>query len=251
MGKKIDLTGVSQNYLTALYETGETKHGCRIWRCRCRCGKEISVRSDQFLAETTKSCGCWRAQYQREKHTKHGLTVSHCRLYTSVRAHFQKITNGEYKNWVIDPRYTNDAEGAVIFCNDLIALQPDMCERYETDKTLDLDKDNNDSNIFQPESIVFRESVENRGRTKHNVRLLSGARFVDLCQMVGEQAKSKTYKRWRQWFRRHNGEGHPELIKRANELIALYTKTLKLLQLLEDVRLLRACVQKSIPESRK
>lgn len=250
MGKKLDLTGVCRNWLTALYVTGKAKNGRRIWRCRCRCGKEISVRSDNFLTGTTKSCGCWKAQYQRENHTRHGLTVSHLRLYTSVRAHFQKITKGEYKNWAIDSRYTNDAEGAVLFCNDLIALQPDMCKRYETDRTLDLDKDNSDSNIFRPEDIVFRDSAENRGRTKNNVRLLCGARFIDLCRMLGEQEGSKAYKRWRQWFRRHNGEGHPELIKRANDLISLYTKTLKLLQLLEDVRLLRACVQKSLSEPR-
>ena len=48
--------------------------------------------------------------------------------------------------------------------------------------------------------------------------------------------QTKTYAKFRIYFIRHNGAGHPELLKKANELVALYSKCLKLLKLRDEVR---------------
>jgi hypothetical protein len=178
-----------------------------------------------------------------ETHTKHGLTVSHPRLYKSIREHFRFILNKVYgyRRWTIDPRYSADIEGVIKFCENVISLQPEMCARYETDKSLDLDKDNGGL-IFCPECIVFRDSSENRGKRYCNLTLSDGTYFTTFLHRAGVQTSvghsdhTSVYDKYRRWLKKHNDEGHPELIKRANELIALYTKTLELLKLRDDVK---------------
>ena len=57
-GKGYDLTGEVFEYLTALELIG-SKHGKSLWKCVCKCEKEVKVISTNLLRETTKSCGCW------------------------------------------------------------------------------------------------------------------------------------------------------------------------------------------------
>ena len=129
----------------------------------------------------------------------------------------------------------------------MIALQFEACARYEADKTLNLDKDNDAENVFRPESVVFRPASENQGKQYTNYKLDDGCSLSEFCRRVGiptreDGKKSKSYHRIQEVYRRHH-KAHPELVQKANELIALYTKTLKLLQLLEDARQLKADVE--------
>ena len=252
-GKKIDLTGQRFGRLVVICECGRTKRGQVLWKCRCDCGNECVVDGCNLRKKKrpTRSCGCLVAENTKLQNTKHGLTNEHWKLYDSILHHFKWIRQSYsgYSQWVLDSRYSDDTEGVAKFCYDLIALQPEMCERYERDGTLDLDKDNSDEYIFCPQCIKFVSSSENRSKKPNNLFLQDDTktRFVDFLKRVGiptriNGKKNPQYDNARSWFKKYNGSGHPELIKRANELIALYTKTLKLLQLLEDVRLLRACV---------
>ena len=51
-----DLTGLRFGKLVALYPTGETRRGFKIWRCKCDCGNLTDVSVGNFFH--TKSCGC-------------------------------------------------------------------------------------------------------------------------------------------------------------------------------------------------
>ena len=257
MGKKIDLTGHRFGRLVVIREAGR-KNGHVVWLCRCDCGNEVTVRGNCLTSGHTSSCGCFQRDRTSEASLKHPIRAKHNRLFRSVCDHFRKIVNREdcYRYWTLDQRYSPDPYGVERFCIDLIAHQPEMCERYEKDKSLDLDKDNGNLRVFRPECVKFVSIQDNRSKQLHNLKLSDGTPFGVFCRSVGVKTceghmkKTLLYDKYKQWFLTHNGEGHPELIKRANELIALYTKTLKLLQLLEDVRLLRACVQKSLSEPR-
>ena len=252
MSKKIALTGQRFGLLLVLYECGRSKGGNVLWKCRCDCGNECVVDGCNLRRKNpTRSCGCLVSNHIREIATKHGLYRKHRKLYRSIFNHFKWIRQScsGYSQWVLDSRYSDDTEGVAKFCYDLIALQPEMCKRYERDRTLDLDKDSSDEYIFCPQCIKFVSSTENRSKKPNNLFLQDDTktRFVDFLKRVGiptriNGKKNPQYDKYRKWFKKYNGEGHPELIKRANKLIALYTKTLKLLQLLEDIRLLRACV---------
>lgn len=244
MSKKIDLRGQRFGRLTVLCEDGRTKDGKVKWKCQCDCGNIASVLGKCLRNGVTKSCGCLQKDRARECMETHGLTSvgSSRRLYISVATHFRSIREGlsGYKGWVLDPRYTDDTKGIAKFCADLLEIQPDECRRYEMDKSLDLDKDNGEK-VFCPEIVRFRELRENRSKQYNNIMLKGGVRLVDLCHNVGVDYHSKSLDKYRQWAKRY-GDGHPELVQKANELIALYTKTLKMVKLLEDARRLRACV---------
>ena len=248
MPKKIDLTGQTINRLVVIREAGRDKGGHVLWLCRCLgktgddCGNECVVSSDALRKQRTQSCGCLQRDRTRECKTIHGLTTKHKRLYNSILLHFKFISDGisSYQRWTIDTRYPNNAQGVANFCLDLIELQPNMSELYESDRSLDLDKDNG-GKVFCPECIVFRKATENRSKQHTNLKLLDGTPFVEFCRKLGYKTcengiPTRTYNKFRTYFRRHNGAGHTELLKKANELVALYSKCLKLLKLRDEVR---------------
>lgn len=57
-GPAYDLTNQTFTYLTALYYAGNGK-----WHCKCKCGREIDVRTNRLRTLHTQSCGC----LQKEK----------------------------------------------------------------------------------------------------------------------------------------------------------------------------------------
>ena len=250
MPKKLELAGQESGRLLVLYECGRAKNGDVLWKCRCECGNECIVRGTRLKDQSTQSCGCLKRDRVRDRirdrarecNTTHGLTTKHKRLYKSIHFHFKRISDGcsGYQGWTIDTRYPNNAQGVVNFCLDLIELQPNMSELYESDRSLDVDKDNG-GKVFCPECIVFRKATENRSKKHNNLKLLDGTRFVEFCRELGYKTfengrRTKTYEKFCMYFIRHNGAGHPELLKKANELVALYSKCLKLLKLRDEVR---------------
>ena len=242
MPKKLELAGQESGLLLVLYECGRAKDGEVLWKCRCTCGNERVVSSGNLKNQRTQSCGCLKREIVRERSTIHGLTAKHKRLYDSIRRHFKSISEGRsgYQGWMIDTRYPNNAQGVANFCLDLIELQPKMSELYESDRSLDVDKDNG-GKVFCPECIVFRKATENRSKKTNNLGLLDGTPFVEFCHKLGYKTcengrPTRTYRKFSEYFRYHNGAGHPELLKKANELVALYSKCLKLLKLRDEVR---------------
>ena len=251
MPEKIDLTGQPFGRLLVLYECGRSKGGNVLWKCRCECGNECVVSSADLKNQHTQSCGCLRLERTRERMTIHGLYTKHRRLYISIRHHFKWISDGRsgYQGWTIDARYPNNAQGVENFCRDLIELQPKMSELYESDRSLDVDKDNG-GKVFCPECIVFRKATENRSKQHNNLKLLDGTPFVEFCRKLGYKTcengrPTRTYSKFKKYFNHHNGAGHPELLKKANELVALYSKCLKLLKLRDEVRQLAEQVKAS------
>ena len=244
MSAKKDMTGQVIGRLTVVRENGRSKGGQVMWLCKCSCpiGNEVTVRGASLRNGTATSCGCLARDKLIERNTKHGLKKSNLRLYNSVSRHFYNIRQGidGYQNWKLDARYSDDVEGVVKFCRDLLALKPEACTRYEADKTLNLDKDNDAENVFRPESVVFIPASENQGKQYTNYKLDDGCSLSEFCRRVGiptreDGKKSKPYHRIQEVYRKHH-KAHPELVQKANELIALYTKTLKMVKLLEDAR---------------
>ena len=144
MRKKLELAGQNSGRLLVLYECGRSKDGHVLWKCRCDCGNECVARGDNLKNQRTQSCGCLHRDRSRECKTIHGLNTKHRRLCNSIQLHFKCISEGRsgYQGWTIDTRYPNNAQGVANFCLDLIELQPKMSELYESDRSLDVDKDN-------------------------------------------------------------------------------------------------------------
>ena len=242
MGEKKDMTGLTIGYLYVNEECGRTKGGKVLWRCTCRCGNEAIVSGVSLRRGNTVSCGCYCHQRASECNRKHGLSVEHPKLFGAIQRHFNSIVNGSrsYRRWSIDKRYTPDANGSAKFCLDLILLYPDLCKRYEVEDLV-IDKDGDTDCVFRPETIKFVTRLENDNNRYNTVRLSDGTPLATFCRSVGvitsEKGKqTNTYARYGQWFRKHNGEAHPELVKAANQTILEMRQCLELLRLLDDVR---------------
>lgn len=59
MRKRLDLSGQRYGKLTVLHPA-ENIGACTAWLCRCDCGQETVVRTDNLRNGRTKSCGCQR-----------------------------------------------------------------------------------------------------------------------------------------------------------------------------------------------
>lgn len=73
MGKLIDLTGQTFNYLTVLYRDNTKKSKEAYWVCQCKCGNIKSVRSSCLRQNLIYSCGC----YNKENARKLGIKNKH------------------------------------------------------------------------------------------------------------------------------------------------------------------------------
>ncbi len=57
----LDLRGKQFGYLTAIEPTEKRSRTDVVWRCRCKCGKEIEVPAGLLARGNTTSCGCLAA----------------------------------------------------------------------------------------------------------------------------------------------------------------------------------------------
>jgi len=78
MSKLIDLTGKRFGRLTVVKKVPSKNTNAR-WLCKCDCGNEITVLGTTLRRGESKSCGCLRSEYWRDRKTTHGLSQS--RLY--------------------------------------------------------------------------------------------------------------------------------------------------------------------------
>lgn len=78
MGKVKDISNERYGRLIVVSFAGIRKHRA-MWACKCDCGREVTVASDNLQSGTTQSCGCIRKEKHKETHYKHGRTPK--RLY--------------------------------------------------------------------------------------------------------------------------------------------------------------------------
>ena len=65
-GRAKDIRGLQFGYLTAVESTGKKHRGDYIWRCKCKCGKEIELTATRLLTGNTLSCGCLRNEHLKD-----------------------------------------------------------------------------------------------------------------------------------------------------------------------------------------
>ena len=74
-----DLTGKKFGRLTVLYPQEKlSRRGTVIWRCRCSCGNEVDVASDDLGAGNNRSCGCLKIESQKMIRDRLSITDGTC-----------------------------------------------------------------------------------------------------------------------------------------------------------------------------
>ena len=61
-GRAKDIAGQQFGYLTPIAPTGAKERRDYIWRCKCKCGKEVEYPATRLLTGNTLSCGCLRGE---------------------------------------------------------------------------------------------------------------------------------------------------------------------------------------------
>jgi hypothetical protein len=73
LGTLLDISGQRFSRLTVIARAPSVK-GHTQWLCRCDCGAERSVGSNDLRSGHTRSCGCWSRDEVRVRLTTHGMT---------------------------------------------------------------------------------------------------------------------------------------------------------------------------------
>ncbi len=196
----IDETGKRYGRLSVLEYVGNNKNGAALFKCKCDCGKEITVTGAKLRNGTTKSCGC----YCKDKARERLLIFNKSDKYVQP-THF--IHGGKrsrlYRTWCnMKSRCSNphrdhyDCYGGrgITVCdewiNDFAAFRAWALDNgYSDDKTIDrIDV----SKGYSPDNCRWsaqKEQCRNRRNTlfyKHN-----GVRkpFIEWCEQFGVNYK--------------------------------------------------------------
>lgn len=110
MGKFVDLTGQRFGNLTVIERRGSDKYKNALWLCKCDCGNEVLIKSNNLRTGNSSSCGCIATNQRREKFLKHGLR--HTRLYDIWRAMKQRCYYKKSHN------YSNYGGRGIVVCNE-------------------------------------------------------------------------------------------------------------------------------------
>lgn len=73
MPKFLDRTNIRYGRLVVLEHKGKDKRGKHLWLCKCDCGNEKIVVSDNLSSGKSKSCGCLRKEFLSKKGNQFGL----------------------------------------------------------------------------------------------------------------------------------------------------------------------------------
>lgn len=240
MSKKIDLRGQVFHWLTVLCENGRDKYNRVLWLCRCKCGNEVTVCSNNLRSGNTTSCGCYHRECVVETSTTHGMCKT--RLYSVWSKMLQRAgaTKGASEK---DKHYYQDR--GITVCDEWLVFEnfQDWAISHGYSDGLEIDRIDNDKG-YCPENCRWVSKRENVNNRRNTIRLEDGTSLAMFCSKVGIQTRengkqTKQYKRILDAYRRYH-KAHPELVEAANRTILEMRQCLELIRILEDVRAFKA-----------
>lgn len=109
-----DLSGKDFGFLhvICLQSVKDTKSGKRrIWKCRCRCGKEVLLPTYKLTSNQTKSCGCIIDDMDHKSSRSNATCISHDKKKNKYRARISRYNKMYYLGRFDDYK---DAENIVL-----------------------------------------------------------------------------------------------------------------------------------------
>lgn len=246
---KQDLTGFRSGRLVVVCESGRTKNGCVRWLCKCDCGNTCLVSSDHLKRGKVRSCGCLNSELasnrckRGELQTKLGMSKTFPKLCKSLSTHWSKRGAGCYENLLTGDEYLNRDGSLNVqkLAYDIVQRNPSEWEAYEKeDYVLDIDLlskgvGEEGQKWLIPETVRCVSQTDNLNCRKCSLKIDDTTSFASFCHMSGVTLK-REYSKYATYFVRHNGEGHPELIKKATDYIKLLRELKAKLEWLAAIR---------------
>ena len=240
MPKKIDMTGRHVGRLLVIEECGRDARRRVLWRCRCECGNEVTVRGDSLRNEHTTSCGCYHRESVAKTSTTHEMRKA--RLYRIWLNMLVRV--GVYKGASEEVKHNYQDRGITV-CDEWLVFENfrDWALSHGYSDDLEIDRRDNDAG-YCPENCRWVTPKENMNNRRNTLRLSDGTPLAMFCSRVGIETRengkqTKQYKRIREAYRRYH-KAHPELVEAANRTILEMRQCLELIRLLDDIRAFKA-----------
>ena len=162
MPKHIDIKGQRFGRLIVLYRTDiQTKHRQWKWMCRCDCGVEKPVTSQDLRRGDTLSCGCLNREINSKRSKGNQYGKIHGLSYHPLRSIRKSMIHRCYNE--NNPYYKNYGGRGIKVCeewlNDLLAFF-EWAIRNGWKKGLSIDRIDNDGD-YTPENCQFITISEN------------------------------------------------------------------------------------------
>lgn len=163
MGRRINLKyGDIFGRLTVIEKDAEKSGHDVFWKCRCKCGNIVSIRSSHLANDKTKSCGCYRVEKTIKRHKTHG----HC----GESIHNVWMEMGNRCNNVNCKAYKDYGGRGIKVCDEWLSSFENFYEWAIANgykKGLTIDRIDNNGN-YEPDNcrwITHRENCWNRRNT--------------------------------------------------------------------------------------
>lgn len=240
MSEKIDMTGRVIGRLLVIEECGRDAHRHALWRCRCECGNEVTVRGSDLGSVDTTSCGCYQRERVVEANTTHGMSKT--RLYYVWKSMLKRV--GVIKGASEEDKHNYQDRGIGV-CSEWLIFENlrDWALSHGYKEGLQIDRIDNGKD-YCPENCRWVSGRENVNNRRNTIRLSDGTPLAVFCSKVGIETrkngkKTNQYERIRKAYSERH-KAHPELVEAANRTILEMHQCLELLRLLDDIRAFKA-----------
>jgi len=169
---------------------GRSIEGRHYFECRCECGKTVRVRGARLKSGATQSCGCLRAQVNRQRCRVHGAvsadrTEKQRAVYSSWQGMLQRCFNPS------NPPFKYYGGRGIFVCAqwslDFRFFWKDIESGWFTGATIDRRDNNGHYNKINCRWVNQQKNVQNRRTIKLNALKAAAIR---LRAFQGESAKS-------------------------------------------------------------
>lgn len=166
--------------LTFIDEAGCNKHGKRLWKLRCICGKTTVAVASQVRTGKTQSCGHLKSAGNRRTHGKHRTRIHN--IWCNMKARCDNPKHPSYHN------YGGRGISYTPAWADFECFAQDVGEPENA--LLTLDRINNDGN-YEPKNVRWASRSTQSRNTRQNVWVAIGDTtkcLYDWCEEYGISA---------------------------------------------------------------
>jgi hypothetical protein len=143
----------------------ESSNGCAFWICKCECGNERIVRTQNLNSGKAKSCGCLHNENFVKMNTKHGL-ADHP-IYRAWQNMVHRCNNTNHANY-----HCYGARGITV-CNEWLSVENfvKFAESNGYKPGLQIDRLDSNGN-YEPSNVVFSTPQRNSNNKREEFHCL-------------------------------------------------------------------------------